>query len=133
MGQPQPWHAPYEEYNYSLNVNGKTRDHGATPADYMVDVLADMAVDFIQRSALRDAGRPFFAYIAPYAPHHPATPPERYKGLFTDAQAPRTPSFNEADLSDKPQWLARKPPLDDRSIEKAGRAVPQPLARGAGG
>jgi arylsulfatase A-like enzyme len=40
-------------------------------------------------------------------PHQPATPAVRYQSLFADVTAPRTPSFNEADASDKPAWVSQ--------------------------
>jgi N-acetylglucosamine-6-sulfatase len=54
---------------------------------------------------------PFYLHLTPYVPHAPATPPDRYLNDFPDAMAPRTPSFNEDDVSDKPAWLAGKPKL----------------------
>src|SRR5207249_11488194 len=95
---------PYGEYNYDLDeFDGMTAakvHYAATPADYMVDVLSNKAADFITRASAGD--KPFFMYIATYAPHAPATPADRYMTDFPDAKAPRTPSFNEADVSDKP-------------------------------
>jgi N-acetylglucosamine-6-sulfatase len=44
-------------------------------------------------------------YVAPTAPHVPATPAERHKGAFAEEQAPRPPSFDEEDVSDKPSWI----------------------------
>jgi len=44
------------------------------------DVLADEAEKFIQQYK-RDR-RPFFAWIAPYAPHTPALPAVRHRGVF---------------------------------------------------
>ena len=51
-------------------------------------------------------GKPFFAYVAPYAPHAPATPaPRDLQHLRRPEKAPRLPSFNEADVTDKPPWI----------------------------
>ena len=38
----------------------------------LTDVLREKAADFVLRTA--PTGQPFFMYIAPYAPHQPATP-----------------------------------------------------------
>ena len=54
-------------------------------------------------------GQPFFLYLAPYAVHGPADPPQRYRQTFAGAKAPRSPSFNEADISDKPSALEIPP------------------------
>ncbi len=105
---------PYSEYNYQLNENGTIVPYAAAPEDYMVDVLSTKADDFIQRASADHA--PFFMYIAPYVPHSPATPAPRYANDFPLAAAPRTPSFNEADVSDKPAWLAAAPVLTKKQI-----------------
>ena len=58
---------------------------------------------FVARSAA--AGQPFFLYVAPFAPHAPATPAPRHAEAFPDPAAPRVPSFGEADVGDKPAWV----------------------------
>jgi N-acetylglucosamine-6-sulfatase len=106
--------AAYFGFNYTLNANGTLVSYGATPADYMTDVLSRTAVNFITRTA--GAGAPLFLYISTYAPHGPATPAPRHSGLFTDVIAPRTPSFNEADNSDKPPLIGSLPLLTPAQI-----------------
>src|SRR5262249_33934038 len=71
---------------------------------------------FIHESADKHPNKPFFLYVAPYSPHVPATPPQRYADKFPNAKAPRTPSFNELDVSDKPAWVRNKPLLTDQQI-----------------
>ncbi len=106
---------PYSEYNYDLNDNGVLVPHAGTPDDYMVDLIAAKSVDFIQRAASDHT--PFFMYITPYAPHSPATPADAYANDFVGAKAPRTPSFNEADVSDKPAWLSGQPLLTATQLD----------------
>ncbi len=103
---------PYSEYNYRLNENGNLVRYGASPEDYLVDVLSRKSSEFIQQKS----DKPFFLYVAPYVPHLPATPAPRYADAFPGVQAPRTPSFNEADMSAEPQWLQNRPVLDDQQI-----------------
>ena len=88
----------YKGFNYRMNENGRIVSYGNRTQDYLTDVLARKAEDLLRRSS----GTPFFLYLTPYAPHHPATPAPRHDRLFAGAQVPRTPSFNEADVSDKP-------------------------------
>ncbi len=99
----------YGQFNYRLNENGVIVQYGNRPEDFGTDVLANKATDFITRAAA--ANVPFFAYIAPFSPHGPATPAPRYADAFADAKAPRPLSYNEADVSDKPQWVRALPPL----------------------
>ena len=99
---------PYGEYRYELNENGKLVQYGHQPDDYLVDVLARHTVHFISQSAGK---RPFFAYVAPYVPHEPATPAPRYADAFPGVRAPRPPSFDQAVFHDEPRWLSARPPL----------------------
>ncbi len=102
---------PYKEFNYSLNENGRTVSYGDADADYLTDVLSAKATDFIRRSVEQFPDKPFFVYVPTYAPHGPAVPAPRHAELFPGAQAPRTASFNEADVSDKPAWAQALPLL----------------------
>jgi hypothetical protein len=77
-------------------------------------VYGRKVVDFIERMA--HAGNPFFVYLAPYVLHEPLTPAPRHADLFPGAKAPRTPSFNEADVSDKAQYIRNRPLLSDAEI-----------------
>ncbi|HEV7508741.1 MAG TPA: sulfatase [Thermoanaerobaculia bacterium] len=92
--------SPYASYHYTLNENGTKVKYGGTAADYMTDVLSGKATDFVRRTA--GTGQPFFLYMATYAPHRPSTPARRHANLFPGLQAPRTPSFNESNVTDKP-------------------------------
>ncbi|MCA1731062.1 MAG: sulfatase-like hydrolase/transferase [Actinobacteria bacterium] len=87
-------------YNYSINENGEEVSYGNETEDFFTDVLSEQATDFVGRASAE--AQPFFAYVAPTAPHGPATPAERHKGAFADEEAPRPPSFDEEDVSDKP-------------------------------
>ena len=107
---------PYSKYNYILNQNGKTVSYGSTDADYLEDVLSNHAVTFIKDTTTYHPDQPFFLYIAPYIPHRPATPPSRYANDFPGIQAPRSDSFNEADVTDKPAWIQNKPLLTPNQI-----------------
>jgi len=105
---------PYSNFNYVMNENGKLVRYGSRPEDYLTDVVARKSVDFIERAAAE--GQPFFIHLALYVPHSPATPAPRHAQLFTDAQLPRPPSFNEADVSDKPSFIRNRPLLTERQI-----------------
>ena len=55
-------------------------------------------------------------YLAPNAPHKPAYFAPRHANMFTGEPLPRPSSFNEADVSDKPQWVQNKPLLSSSQI-----------------
>jgi N-acetylglucosamine-6-sulfatase len=108
------WNSPaagnaYGEFNYTLNENGSLVKYGSRPEDYLTDVLSRKAAGFIQKAATER--RPFFLFVATYAPHQPATPAPRHANAFPGAKAPRPPSYNEADVSDKPAWVQSLPLL----------------------
>jgi N-acetylglucosamine-6-sulfatase len=104
-------HASYE---YLLNENGLTVQYGSGPEDYLSDVLTDKAVQVIRTSA--HAEQPFFLYVLPFTPHSPSVAARRHEGMFSDAELPRPPSFDETDVSDKPAFIRRLPPLDQDQI-----------------
>jgi N-acetylglucosamine-6-sulfatase len=88
-------------YNYTLNENGRLVHYGSAPRDYSTDVLARKSIDFLKRSA---GGKPFFLYLSTRSPHDGYTPAVRYANRFENEPIPHSPSFNEADMSDKPAW-----------------------------
>jgi len=106
-------------FDYWVNDNGAVRRHGGAQEDYSADVETAHAVAFIRESAGRP--EPLFLYLAPEAPHIPARYASRHGQEFRDAQAPRVPSFNEADMSDKPAVLRRISPLTDAEIADADK------------
>jgi arylsulfatase A-like enzyme len=112
---------PYKGFDYTLNENGTEVSYGSADADYMTDVLSAKAADFIRRSVDGHPDQPFFVYIATYSPHSPATPAPRYADTYPDAKAPRTPSFNEADVRDKPTWVQALPLFTTEQIADIDR------------
>ena len=117
----------YSMYGYTLNENGTLRTYGnpdvEDPATYQTDVYAQKAVDLIGRRAPKR--KPFLLSVAPLAPHSEADlgedePPEstpgpraapRYEGAFAAEPPPLPPSFNEADVSDKPAEIQSRSPI----------------------
>lgn len=112
---------PYESYNYGINENGRLVYYGSAPEDHITDVSTRLAVEFIQRSATAFPAQPFFLFLNPFAPHSPATPPPRYLQALPDLKVPKGPSFNEKDVSDKPQWVRKTPRLSDADIAEMDR------------
>jgi len=100
---------PYSEYNYTLNHNGRMEVHGNAPEDYGTDVYMRTAREFMERAVAHH--QPFFAYVSVFAPHVPATPAPADVGRFNGATAPRTPSFDQADVSGMPVLIQNLPPF----------------------
>jgi arylsulfatase A-like enzyme len=70
---------------------------------YSTDYLADRAVEFIQQQESDDA-RPWFLYVAPKAPHLPATPAPRHANAAVRTFVAHG-SYFEQDRSDKPPFV----------------------------
>ena len=105
----------YGNYDYWLNVNGRNEFHGRKESDYFTDVLSRRAVQFLRGTD----GRPFFLEVAPFAPHHPFTPPKRHENAFPGLRLPRTAAWNRAPRPTDPQWLQGIP----RLTAKDGRRI----------
>jgi N-acetylglucosamine-6-sulfatase len=102
------WFAPFSSgdpryFDYDVNDQGTIRHFGTKDSDYMTDVLSRQTNAFISDSASQ--GTPFFAYVAPIAPHDPSTPAPRDAHTHDGVNGPRLSSFNERDVSDKPSWI----------------------------
>jgi N-acetylglucosamine-6-sulfatase len=67
-------------------------------------------------------GKPFMLEIATFAPHGPYTPAPRNANDFPGLQAPRSPAFDETDVSDKPAWLSSYPSLTADQIARIDAA-----------
>ena len=119
----------YRYYNYTLNENGTTVNYGTGVANYQTDVYARKAVSLI--AAQSADPRPFFlsvAFLAPHAggprdPDDPSgqgtpSPAPRPRNGFRTQPRPTPPSFNEADVSDKPAAIRNRPLLTVARINK---------------
>jgi N-acetylglucosamine-6-sulfatase len=111
------WYAPVGATQ--VNQNGQLVTYEA--GTYLDDALSGLAQDFVRDQERKDT--PFFLYLSVHAPHAPATPALRYEDLYEDMRAPRTPSFDEADVSDKPGWVRglSLDPAEEKRIDELYR------------
>jgi arylsulfatase A-like enzyme len=113
-------------YNYGVNDNGQVIRFGDRAEDYSTDVLTNRVISFLDQTEVNDA-QPFFAFMAVSAPHAQGTPngapipAPRHLGTFAGATAPRIPSFDEADVSDKPPHIRNLPLLTAGKIAAIDR------------
>ena len=120
---PAPWMHRY--YDFSINENGTLRAYPRSDATYQTDVMTRKALDFIE--AQRNRTQPFYlqvSYLAPHndihAPGKPTIAAPRHQGSLADELLPQSyPSFNEADVSDKPGFLRRDRLTDAEIAEMA--------------
>ena len=109
------WDNSERYYNYVINDNGKRRVFGYREEWYSSDVLADEAI----KELADKREKPFFIYLAFPSPHAPAQPAKRDAGSFDGVSLPTLPSFNEADVGDKPSWVRELPPMGEQSQGEA--------------
>jgi N-acetylglucosamine-6-sulfatase len=108
--------------SWQAYLNDRTVNREGTvvsPEGHYTDWLSGEAVRFIEDR--QESGRPFFMQISAWDTHSPLRVPERHRDAYPHAQAPRPPSFNEADVSDKPDWVAEKSALRPEEIARFDR------------
>lgn len=98
-------------YGYGVSDDGKLKTYGFEPNEYLTDVVSRQAERFIST-----APEPFFAYIAPTAPHKNAVPADRHLRSFNQLGPWNPDSLNEANVSDKPQWVQALPLLNEGKL-----------------
>ena len=91
-------------YDWSLSRGRQVIHFGDRPEDYSTNVLASRAVRFI-----RSADGPLFLYFAPWAPHGDPVPAPGDGDAFAGLKPFRPPSYDEADMSDKPEYIRSAP------------------------
>lgn len=104
--------------SYRVSDQGKVREYGKDKQrkQYQTDVLARKAVQFV---ASAPAASPLFLFLAPSTPHEPASPAKRHKrAAIARSRAPRVPSFNEEDMSDKIAFWRNKGRLSEKRIRE---------------
>lgn len=94
---------------FSMLENGVVVSYDTPEQPYSTDVITEKALAFIEQSLSGDRDEPFALWISTTAPHYPWDPAERHFGAFDQLQVLLYPNSWEADVSDKPPWLAARP------------------------
>lgn len=104
-----------------INVNGReTYNNRELRTD--PEYLSWRAQQFIEaRPDTDDGGSPFFMVMSPFTPHYPYFHDDEDANKFNNRQAPRTPNFNEADISDKALPMRNKPLKDPAQMDERYR------------
>jgi N-acetylglucosamine-6-sulfatase len=87
--------------SYAVNSNGRSKTFSREYNE--TDLLRDEAATFVEN----DRANPWLAVVATHAPHGPYLPPERHAQRFDGVKLPRTPAFDEDDVSTKPRTYRR--------------------------
>ncbi len=140
------WHgtvdpSTYTFYGYTVNENGTLRTYGAAgePEFYSTDFFARRANDADRRGrAVEPALLPVgglpraarrSARLSPTTPRAAPRPPwlPRHTNAFSTVALPRPASFNEADVTDKPAAMQRRPLITDAQAASIQEAYQQRL------
>jgi N-acetylglucosamine-6-sulfatase len=126
------WHTTFEPlyYDYDMADNGEKVHFGNRSRDYYTTNVTRIATDLIEQRAKQK--RPLFMTLNNLAPHHGSghggrctnvvVPAPRDVGLFKHAKVPRTPNYDEKDVSDKPPGVVpdhRLTPQKKRKLDLA--------------
>jgi arylsulfatase A-like enzyme len=114
-------------YDWDLSINGHTVHYGHKNSDYAPRVFAHDATSLVRRYVPRK--RPLYLELDEIPPHSgpgrarsgckgSPVPASRDAKLFRHAPLPRPPSFNEANVGDKPPFIRALPRLDRTAIDK---------------
>lgn len=120
-------------YDYEISIDGTGVRLGTEPGDYLTRILNLKAERLVRRYGKRR--KPFYLQVDQRAPHvagqgafdptgrcaNAAIPAPRDADRFRDATAPRPPSVNEGDVSDKPSFIRRLPPLSPALLADVDR------------
>jgi N-acetylglucosamine-6-sulfatase len=118
-----------KRYGFKLNENGKVHNYPRQPANYIDYVLGAKVNGLLKEWA--PSPKPFFLYYNPNNPHgekgtpvwstRDPEPAPRYLGRFGDIGVPRTPNFDEPNMSDKPKQIRDIPRLSDAELADLDR------------
>ena len=77
------------------------------------NLMADRATQFIGEHA-----GPWFMVVGARAPHGPYYPSDKHRHDFDHVALPKPPSFEEADVSDKPEAVRQAGPLTPQDLKR---------------
>jgi N-acetylglucosamine-6-sulfatase len=118
-----------KRYGYNMNENGKLVYYPRKRRNY-IDYTLDAKVNGLLKH-WAPSPKPFFLYYNPNNPHgeralpswstRDPEPAPQYLGVLGDLTNPRTPNFNEPDMSDKPKQIQDLPELSSDQIADLDR------------
>jgi arylsulfatase A-like enzyme len=83
---------------------------------YTTTIIGDKAIEYLNAFEAADDARPWFTYLATFAPHLPRTPEPQYANT-TLAPSAGSPAVNE-NVADKPQYVRWRPTASDAAIQQ---------------
>ena len=116
---------PYAYVDFTLSIDGDVRDYD--DGQYLTDVLTRQAVEIVEENA--KGSQPLYMWLSYWAPHAEgvevnevagrcrgsAVPSQDDAEILAEVEPPKSGAYDEADVSDKPRAVRRRP-----SLEKGG-------------
>ena len=112
---PPGWDHWQAYLSRGINVDGRVVPYRG----HYTDWLSARAAGFVEDQ--KGSSRPFFMHVSAMDTHEPLTTPPRHAEAYPNARAPRLPSFDEKDVSDKPEWVRDETPIKPRVISRYDR------------
>jgi arylsulfatase A-like enzyme len=126
------WYAlmiPHRYFGYDLSINGERKHFGRRPQRHLTAVINETATELVREYA--PSRRPLFLNVAHLAPHsakaptsvchRSAVPAPGDEDRYATSPVPLPPSFDEADVTDKPIFIQRQPLLGPEEIAELTR------------
>lgn len=113
------WQGGYQEHGkdeWRVNDMGEVETFDRREV-HDTDWFSDRADAFVRVNRVLD--RPWFLMVSLNAPHSASYSAPRHDGMFGDARMPRPPSFDEADVSDKPARIRARDRLSPEQEAEA--------------
>ena len=125
-------------FDHTMNRRGRIVRYGDDELSYQSDVYTRTALDVLRRHAR--GTKPFFLWLSYFAPHvgtprdaddpvglATTVPAPRHRDRFGGEALPLSPSFGEADASDKPRAIQARSPLGAEDVAPLQEAYQQRL------
>lgn len=113
------WNTYYGGFHKTPRINNNGQVH-TYPDDAVLDFITTRKTTYyIDRLSKNDT--PMYLQIDAFAPHGPPQHPDSYDKYYRSASAPRSLATNEADVSDKPQWVRTREKLGMGGVDKRCR------------
>ncbi|HEU4398969.1 MAG TPA: sulfatase-like hydrolase/transferase, partial [Actinomycetota bacterium] len=104
-------HANGGYYDQVWDVDGRVR---RVPT-YSTTFVGDKGLEYLDGFERADDGRPWFLYLAPFAPHDPRVPERRYATATFPAPGPAA-AAGEPQIGDKPGYLRNRAAPTDAAV-----------------
>ena len=112
---------PGWSYWYTKSGKNGINDNGRMTANRSGSfpvTIANRARAFLDGATDEADDPPFMLFYWTTQPHLPAKAPPGYRNGFQSAELPRPPSFDEADVSDKPAYIKNLPGLTREKVDR---------------